>query len=107
VRRVPELVWWIGATVVGLAAAGLCAWLAVQIPPGKVTIRVADQTGDFTTDLNWFWAGMALMIVIGLVTVLLWRFSDLLRDRIWSWRTVRAVKRARDEGGAEAPRQNV
>ena len=105
-RRAPEVAWWIAATVVGLSLTGLCAWFAFKIPPGRVSIRVANEgSGDFTTDLNWFWAGAAAAILTVRVIALLWRFSDLLTGRIWTWRIVRAVKRERAERGMDRPRE--
>ena len=90
-RRVPEAVWWIVATVLGLSLAGLFAWIAFRVPPG-VRVRAANKVnGDFTTDLKLLWAGLAAFILIVVVTAVVWRFTDALQ----TLRLRRAVKRAR------------
>jgi hypothetical protein len=74
---------------------GLFAYLAFRIPAGSATIRAANEvSGDFTTDLNWFWAGAAAAVISVLVIALAWRFSDWFSDRLWTLRWTRVLKRA-------------
>jgi hypothetical protein len=102
-RRVPEAVWWIVATVLGLCLAGLFAWIAFRVPPGVRVRMVSRVNGDYTTDLKFVWASLAAGILIVVVTAVVWRFTDVLQ----TLRLHRAVERVRRDRATADSRDNA